>query len=108
MKLNNYGSKLVLLLDGHMTYAPAHPSPASINGAATELLERGLCNKSISLSGFVVEQEGPTRFRLVGSRGEDVVYILEAASAQEADFWVDRLQKHVEWVDRQARSTWVY
>jgi len=108
MKLNNYGSKLVLLLDGHITYVPAHPIPASINGAATELLERGLSNKSISLSGFVVEQEGPTRFSLVGSRGEDVVYILEAVSAQEADFWIDRLQKHVEWVDRQARSTWVY
>lgn len=89
IRLNHYGSKYTFLLDGILTYVPVVPVVAT---SSSELLDVGRCNKSFSLSGFVLEREEERRLRLVSSKGEDVVYILELGSAEEAELWLERIQ----------------
>jgi len=91
LRLDNFGRKNVILLDGHLTYVT--PDKVSASGTSlTNYLDLGRSNKSFALSGYVVEREDATRLRLVSSKGEDLLYILDAPSADDAALWVERLQ----------------
>ena len=89
LKISYFGSKRIFLMDGHLTYAATGSAATT-----TEDIEHGQGNKTFPLSGYVLEHDDrdPTRFRLVSSKGEDWVYVLEARSAEDADLWVERIQ----------------
>ena len=103
LRLDHYGSKSVVLVDGFFTYvtklhvqplnAPSLLTvPTAPTSTPTELLEIGRCNKTFALNGYIVEREDAKRFRLVSSRGDDIVYILEVPSEGETTLWIERLQ----------------
>ena len=103
LRLDHYGSKSVVLVDGFFTYVsklhmPSLSAPSLLTvptappSTPTELLEIGRCNKTFALNGYIVEREDARRFRLVSSRGDDIVYILEAPSEGETTLWLERLQ----------------
>jgi hypothetical protein len=100
----NAGRKYCIVLDGVFSYMPE--SIVSQGGHTRPIGSTE--NKSVSLAGFVVRKVSPTRISLAGSRGERLSFLLDASTTAECDHWVQVFSAHVEFIDFQAGSRWIF
>lgn len=100
----NAGRKYCVVMDGVFSYMP---ESIIMQGGHTRAIG-STENKSVSLAGFVVRKVTPTRISLAGSRGERLSFLLDATTPVEANHWALVFSAHVEFIDFQAGSRWLF
>ena len=114
----NLDFRYCILLDGIFTFLPPPlfgPTASDLNAkkgkedtVSKTRAVGSMENRSVFLSGYVIRRVEEKKISLKGSKGESCSYLLEAATPEECQRWVNVISAHVEHVDSKAGSKWIF